>query len=1429
VSGSGGTPTGSVTFKDGSNALGTGALNGSGVATFSTSALSAGSHSITAVYGGDTDFSGSTSAILSQGINKANATINVMPYGVTYDGNPHTATGTATGVNGEALSGLDLSQTSHTNADSYTDTWTFTDTTGNYSNATGTINDVIARANATIVVTPYDVPYDANPHTASGTAAGVGGIDVSAGLNLTGTLHTNAGTYTDSWTFTDSTGNYNNAGGTVTDVIEQVKPTLTWPTPADVIYGTGLSGTQLNATVAGVGGANVSGTFAYTLTDSTTPASGAVLGVGEGQVLNGTFTPSDPNYTTASGSVSINVNQASPRILWSNPADITYGTALSDTQLDAIAPALPVGVTGWWTTDENTGTTAHNAVGADNATLVNGASWQAGKYNSAFALALAQQQYVDAGNTPDLQVSHGDFSVAVWVYFNSLSSIYGDMSIVDKMGEASTANDDGWRLIKQSDNHFWFCIGQQPGVDSCLPTTMAHSQTVATTGQWYFLVATKSATQVSIYVNGNPTPEGSYPVGPIYDDNATNLRFGSTVTQDAGAYLDGMIDEPMLFNHALSGAEVQALYGQQPGNFAYTPATGTVLNAGQGQALSTTFTPTDAINYANATASVKINVNKANATITVAPYSVTYDGNSHSATGTATGVNGETLTGLALSGTAHTNAGTYADSWTFTDSTGNYNNASGSVSDSIAKANPTVSVTPYSVTYDGNPHTATGTATGVKGEALTGLDLSATAHTNAGNYTDGWTFTDSTGNYNNATGSVNDVITKANATINVTPYSVTYDGNAHTATGTVVGVKGEALSGLDLSGATHTNAGTYGSDPWVFTDVTGNYNNGNGTVSDAIAKANPTVNVTPYNVTYDGNTHTATGTVTGVKSEALSGLDLSGTTHTNAGDYTSDSWTFIDSTGNYNNANGTVHDSIAKANAIITVTGYNVTYDGNAHTVSGSATGVKGEALNGLDLGGTAHTNAGSFTDTWAFTDTTGNYNNGSGSVADVIAKANAAVTVTPYSVTYDGNPHTATGTAIGVKGEALSGLGLSGTTHTNAGTYATDSWTFTDSTGNYNNASGAVSDAIAKAAPSVAVTPYSVTYDGNSHTASASATGVKGEALSGLNLSGTTHTNAGDFPSDPWSFADTTGNYNNTSGTVHDSIAKASAAITVTPYSVTYDGNAHTATGSALGVKGESLSGLNLGSTTHTTAGTYADAWTFTDGTGNYNNSSGTVSDSIAKATLVINWSNPASIVYGTALGSVQLNATATGVSGALPGTFTYNPAASTVLPPGLQPLNVSFVPNDTVDYNSPVTKSVSISVVFATGVACNNGMVSHVIQPPIAASGTTVVKKGSTVPTKFAVCDVNGNSVGPTTAFSNVVKSYQIVSATVGTVNDNTDTLTSTTPDTAFRWDSTAQQWIYNTATGSGTNLNTANATYGFQITLIDGTNITFQYGLK
>src|SRR2546429_6025270 len=61
-----GTPTGTVTFKDGSSILGTGTLNSSGKAMFTISTLAVGSHSITASNGGDANFNGSTSPTVTQ-------------------------------------------------------------------------------------------------------------------------------------------------------------------------------------------------------------------------------------------------------------------------------------------------------------------------------------------------------------------------------------------------------------------------------------------------------------------------------------------------------------------------------------------------------------------------------------------------------------------------------------------------------------------------------------------------------------------------------------------------------------------------------------------------------------------------------------------------------------------------------------------------------------------------------------------------------------------------------------------------------------------------------------------------------------------------------------------------------------------------------------------------------------------------------------------------------------------------------------------------------------------------------------------------------------------------------------------------------------------------------------------------------------------
>jgi Zn-dependent alcohol dehydrogenase len=72
-----GTPAGTVTFKDGPATLGIATLSGAGVASFPTSLLAAGSHSITAVYNGNANFATSTSAALTQTVNQSATTVSL--------------------------------------------------------------------------------------------------------------------------------------------------------------------------------------------------------------------------------------------------------------------------------------------------------------------------------------------------------------------------------------------------------------------------------------------------------------------------------------------------------------------------------------------------------------------------------------------------------------------------------------------------------------------------------------------------------------------------------------------------------------------------------------------------------------------------------------------------------------------------------------------------------------------------------------------------------------------------------------------------------------------------------------------------------------------------------------------------------------------------------------------------------------------------------------------------------------------------------------------------------------------------------------------------------------------------------------------------------------------------------------------------------
>jgi hypothetical protein len=195
--------------------------------------------------------------------------------------------------------------------------------TTDYTTASSTVTLTVNQATPTITwPTPtaitYGTPLSATQLDATSSVAGTFVYTPALGATLSAGAQTLKATFTPTDTI-----DYTSASSTVTLTVSQATPTITWPAPAAITYGTPLSATQLNATTA------VAGTFAYT------PTLGATLAAGP-QTLKTTFTPTDTtDYTTASSTVTLTVNQATPTITWPTPAAIAYGTALSATQLDA--------------------------------------------------------------------------------------------------------------------------------------------------------------------------------------------------------------------------------------------------------------------------------------------------------------------------------------------------------------------------------------------------------------------------------------------------------------------------------------------------------------------------------------------------------------------------------------------------------------------------------------------------------------------------------------------------------------------------------------------------------------------------------------------------------------------------------------------------------------------------------------------------------------------------------------------------------------------------------------------------------------------------------------------------------------------------------------------------------------------------------------
>jgi len=141
-----------------------------------------------------------------------------------------------------------------------------------------------------------------------------------------------------------------------------------------------------------------------------------------------------------------------------------------------------------------------------------------------------------------------------------------------------------------------------------------------------------------------------------------------------------------------------------------------------------------------------------------------------------------------------------------------------------------------------------------------------------------------------------------------------------------------------------------------------------------------------------------------------------------------------------------------------------------------------------------------------------------------------------------------------------------------------------------------------------------------------------------------------------------------------------------------------------------------------------------------------------------VITWANPASITFGGALGSAQLNATAN-----VPGTFVYNPAFGTVLTVGAgQTLSVTFTPTDTTLYNVAAATAHITVVPPATG-----GLVLTSNLARMGANVIVTVAFANTSATPITNVMLNTATFGAVNALGTPVTVGSIAAGTVTYVN--------------------------------------------------------------
>jgi Bacterial Ig-like domain (group 3)/Bacterial Ig-like domain (group 2) len=374
--------TRTVTFKDGSTTLGTGTLS-SGKTTFSTSTLAAGSHSITAAYGGDSNYNSSTSSVLTQTVNKANTTVTVASsanpstYGssvtFTVTISPSAATGTMTFKDGTTTlgtgtisSGKATFSTSTLAAGSHSITAAYGGSANYNTSTSAVLTQTINKANTTVALASSKNPstYGStvtftatiSPSSATGTVTfkdgtttlGTGTISSGKATYAIATLA--AGTHAIAAVYGGNS-NYNGSTSSVlTQTVNKANTSTTMASSSNpsafgssVTFTATVTPSAATGTVTFKDGSTTLGTG--TLSGGTATYSTSTLAIGS-HAIKATYGGDSNDNTSTSGTLTQTVKQASSVALTSTPNPSPYGAVL--TFIAAVTPSAATGTVAFY-------------------------------------------------------------------------------------------------------------------------------------------------------------------------------------------------------------------------------------------------------------------------------------------------------------------------------------------------------------------------------------------------------------------------------------------------------------------------------------------------------------------------------------------------------------------------------------------------------------------------------------------------------------------------------------------------------------------------------------------------------------------------------------------------------------------------------------------------------------------------------------------------------------------------------------------------------------------------------------------------------------------------------------------------------------------------------------------------------------------------